>query len=127
VRLDHLLSKEHHEKSAASPSCSSREESVPVVGVGLVHNNIGPCFGDSDSAGTLLGPEATPVLSRALRGFGSGGCRFILVVGCGVCLLDSGCEHLSKIAVFVAFLFELFSCVCKCLRAHGGCLGIRSR
>jgi hypothetical protein len=39
-------------------------------------------------AGTLLGPEATP----------SQGCRPVLVVGCGVCLLDSGCEHLSKIA-----------------------------
>ena len=35
---------------------------------------------------------------RVVLAVGSGWwCRFILVVGCGVCLLDSGCEHLSKI------------------------------
>jgi hypothetical protein len=47
---------------------------------------------------TLLGPETTPaVVPRPVEVLG---CVLSphLVVGCGVCLLDSGCEHLSKIA-----------------------------
>jgi hypothetical protein len=46
---------------------------------------------------TLLGPETTPgvVLGRWIKDVVLSPC---LVVGCGVCLLDSGCEHLSKIA-----------------------------
>ncbi|BBZ12906.1 hypothetical protein MBRA_40630 [Mycobacterium branderi] len=37
----------------------SREEFSPVVGGGWVHNNV-----ENKIAGTLLGPEATPVCCR---------------------------------------------------------------
>jgi len=39
VRLDHLLSKEHHEKSEASGLARAVRSRWPVVGAGLVHNN----------------------------------------------------------------------------------------
>jgi len=39
VRLDHLLSKEHHEKGAASGRIRAVRSPLPVVGVGLVRNN----------------------------------------------------------------------------------------
>ena len=45
----------------------------PVVGVGLVRNNNFRLFSETaEFAGTLLGPEATPVLSWPC-GAGSGG------------------------------------------------------
>lgn len=79
--------------------------------------------------GTLLGPEATGLLLPPWWGWVC--CRSILVVGCGVCFVDSGCEHLtSKAPLWVLFVLQflfLGFCVCKCLRAHGGCLGIESR
>ena len=65
------------------------------MGAGLVRNN-NRLVQTGRIAGTLLGPEATPrvvatvVVMVVLS--------LHLVVGCGVCLLDSGCEHLSKIA-----------------------------
>lgn len=34
-------------------------------------------------------------------------CRSILVVGCGVCFVDSGCEHLASKAC-VLFVFAIF-------------------
>lgn len=77
--------------------------------------------------GTLLGPEATGLFLPP----GGGGCVVAshLVVGCGVCFVDSGCEHLTSEALVLFVLQFLFLgfCVCKCLRAHGGCLGIESR
>ena len=65
MRLDHLLSKEHHEKGAASGACSGREESLLCSGAGLVRNNKSPpafWVGAAESLNTLLGPETTPVL-----------------------------------------------------------------
>ena len=67
MRLDHLLSKEHHEKHSNWWS-DSREGFSSVVDEGRVHNNIrfflsgtfGLGGGGSRIAGTLLGPEATP-------------------------------------------------------------------
>ena len=67
MRLDHLLSKEHHENASRIGWGVSQEESAPVVGVGWVHDN-------EQSADTLLGFEATPFLVLSPR----------LVVGCGV-------------------------------------------
>jgi hypothetical protein len=51
VRLDHLLSKEHHEKHSNWWSVS-REGFSSVVDEGRVHNN-------RQSPDTLLGPETT--------------------------------------------------------------------
>jgi hypothetical protein len=72
VRLDHLLSKEHHVMHPVV-GCG-REESLLVVGGGWVHLFF---CGEGKTAGTLLGPEATPLLF---------GCVVapVLVVGCGV-------------------------------------------
>ena len=39
MRLDHLLSKEHHEKGEASGLARAVRSRAPVVGAGLVHNN----------------------------------------------------------------------------------------
>jgi hypothetical protein len=58
VRLDHLLSKEHHEKHPNWWGVS-REGFSSVVGGGLVRDN-------KEKPDTLLGPEATPVLLREL-------------------------------------------------------------
>jgi hypothetical protein len=44
VRLDHLLSKEHHEMGEASGLARAVRSRVPVVGAGLVHNNESPVF-----------------------------------------------------------------------------------
>ncbi len=70
MRLDHLLSKEHHEKHPSWWGVS-RVESDACSGRGLgASNDV-----ENKTAGTLLGPEATPccgVLSPHL------------VVGCGV-------------------------------------------
>jgi hypothetical protein len=106
VRLDHLLSKEHHEKGEASGLARAVRSRAPVVGAGLVHNNESPLLSGhfcvlktwaAESLNTLLGPETTPGVVL-IPGEGLGRCCCsILVVGCGVCLLDSGCEHLSKI------------------------------
>ena len=53
MRLDHLLSKEHHEKRPASSWGVSREGVGGCSGAHRVHNsNVLP--------DTLLGPEATP-------------------------------------------------------------------
>lgn len=143
MRLDHLLSKEH----LFSPVPAIVWDvmvgigmPVPVVGCRwcvffVANENVswdvsccGGCFGRCSPIrgvlGTLLGPEATGPLF-APGGGGGWCCRSILVVGCGVCFVDSGCEHLaSKVSCSLCnFVF----CVCKCLRAHGGCLGIESR
>jgi hypothetical protein len=80
VRLDHLLSKEHHEKRPRWGGVS-RVESVVCSGRGLgAVNNIsrlpGFLVGGGGIAGTLLGPEATPC--------GLGVLSPRLVVGCGV-------------------------------------------
>jgi hypothetical protein len=53
VRLDHLLSKEHHENASRIGWGVSQVESAPVVGVGWVQYN-------EPTANTLLGFEATP-------------------------------------------------------------------
>ena len=53
----------------------------------------------------------------------------VMVVGVVVWELHSGREHL----IFVSAKYSIILCsgglhvVCKCLRAHGGCLGSRSR
>ena len=44
MRLDHLLSKEHHEKGEASGLARAVRSRAPVVGAGLVHNNKSPVF-----------------------------------------------------------------------------------
>ena len=44
MRLDHLLSKEHHEMGEASGLARAVRSRVPVVGAGLVHNNESPVF-----------------------------------------------------------------------------------
>jgi hypothetical protein len=61
-------------------------ESVSVVGAGWVHNN--KCFvvfATCEAAGTLLGPEATPVLFLVLAGWvvslHLGGGVWCLVIG----------------------------------------------
>ena len=98
MRLDHLLSKEHHEKGEASGLARAVRSRASVVGAGLVRNNESSSFSRAaESLNTLLGPETTPGVVL-IPGEGLGRCCCsILVVGCGVCLLDSGCEHLSKI------------------------------
>ena len=70
MRLDHLLSKEHHEEHSNSWGVG-RDGIVRCSGAGRVHNNMSSGL-KSEAAGTLLGPEATPVLSW-LCGAGSGG------------------------------------------------------
>ena len=60
MRLDHLLSKEHHEKHPPLVGVWAVRSRSPVVGGGWVHNNKSCRFDDSGIAGTLLGPEATP-------------------------------------------------------------------
>ena len=81
MRLDHLLSKEHHEKHLHREGVS-RDGVVRCSGADRVHNNKFPCpalwWGGGMAAGTLLGPETTPGPVRGLC------CRPVLVVGCGV-------------------------------------------
>jgi hypothetical protein len=69
VRLDHLLSKEHHEKSEASGLARAVKESVAVVApAGCATTNrrfLFPVSGVGVTAflpGTLLGPETTPAV-----------------------------------------------------------------
>jgi hypothetical protein len=72
VRLDHLLSKEHHEKGETS--CLARAVKglcAVVASTGCATTNFSSDV-KSRAAGTLLGPETTLVLSPRL------------VVGCGV-------------------------------------------
>ena len=59
MRLDHLLSKEHHEKGSGAGSDPSRVGVVRCSGANRVHSNIRR-LRDSRIAGTLLGPETTP-------------------------------------------------------------------
>ena len=60
MRLDHLLSKEHHEKRPATSWGVSREGVGRCSGVHRVRNNNFFCFRRGKAAGTLLGPETTP-------------------------------------------------------------------
>ena len=101
MRLDHLLSKEHHETQARprpwefGDLSDSLDGLSPVVGGGLVQmTNVEPQrdsasvgFAVRKSSDTLLGFEATSPLSLRPEcgkpGIGIG-CRPALVVGCGV-------------------------------------------
>ena len=67
MRLDHLLSKEHHEKSEALGLARAVRSWWPVVGAGLVRNNESSFLQRHETADTLLGPEATPL---GLKRFG---------------------------------------------------------
>ena len=58
MRLDHLLSKEHHEKHSNWWSVS-REGFSSVLGEGRVRDN-------KETPDTLLGPEATPSLFKGV-------------------------------------------------------------
>jgi len=89
---------------------------LPVVQINLNNNSFDhqplgvlcfwwPTFG----LGTLLGPEATGQLSPL---WGWVCCRSILVVGCGVCFVDSGCEHLTSKACVLFVLQFLFLGFC---------------
>jgi hypothetical protein len=83
VRLDHLLSKEHHEEHSNSWGVG-RDGIVRCSGAGRVHNNNSSDFQMSETAGTLLGPEATPLVPCLLgvvlsRHFGGG--VWCLVIG----------------------------------------------
>jgi hypothetical protein len=72
-----------------------------------------------------------PVLIPVPRVRGVSGGSLCGVCGLvGVCELDSGCEHLVVLDCCSVVFFEflgLHPSVCKCFRAHGGCLGTRSR
>ena len=80
-------------------------------------------------AGTLLGPEGLVCALRggaALVGGGAAGCGWLL----GVC--GSGGASLTGVAAGVRPFFENCTVdasifVAKLVRAHGGCLGTRSR
>jgi hypothetical protein len=78
VRLDHLLSKEHHEKGSGTGSDLSREGVVRCSGGDRVQQQQESFSKDGKAAGTLLGPETTPGPVSGLC------CRPVLVVGCGV-------------------------------------------
>ena len=83
MRLDHLLSKEHHEEHSNSWGVG-RDGIVRCSGAGRVHNNTIVSLETGKIAGTLLGPETTPqapvflgvVLSRHF-----GGGVWCLVIG----------------------------------------------
>lgn len=126
MRLDHLLSKEHHVPPFLTWVRVMRLGEVvpaPVVGDPVVqidlrsskrrHQPPGLSWWPAFGLGTLLGPEATGLVVAPW--WGGGCCRSILVVGCGVCFVDSGCEHLtSKMfwsCLFCNFCFLVFVCV----------------
>jgi hypothetical protein len=130
VRLDHLLSKEH--LARALRGCVSRAMSRRVPGMaahlwGTGYSSCRVCWrglvrlplrggwngaaGGPGGAGTLLGPEGTGV-SSSRAGFpawrrGAGTRPYL-----ENCTVDASI-YLSVVA--------------KLLRAHGGCLGTRSR
>jgi hypothetical protein len=94
------------------------------------------------AGGTLLGPEGAarvagssvpgpdPGATPSIREGRAGGPCSWCGVRWGVCELDSGCEHLVVLDCCSVVFFEflgLHPSVCKCFRAHGGCLGTRSR
>jgi len=121
VRLDHLLSKEHHEEHSNSWGVG-RDGIVRCSGAGRVHNNNSSDW-KSGAAGTLLGPEATPLVPGGIQvGVVPPFWWWGVVFGNWIVVASI----LSKIADS-AFLFEFVFLCCKCFRAHGGCLGIRSR
>jgi hypothetical protein len=84
VRLDHLLSKEHHEKHPDWWGVG-RVGVVRCSGGDRVRNNECPVplGGGSKAAGTLLGPETTP-RCRWPVWLVIGVLSLHLVVGCGV-------------------------------------------
>ena len=74
MRLDHLLSKEHHENASPLGRGEAVRNPHAVVAAGLVHNRRFPGgvgFGrpGMGSPDTLLGFEATHLLSWILSGF----------------------------------------------------------
>ena len=86
--------------------------------------------------GALLGPEGSAgwsvTLGRCLRGGVSSVAVWSSSVGCRVCVGARGV--LRRVGVRVRPYFEnctvdasIFIFVVKLLRAHGGCLGTRSR
>jgi hypothetical protein len=129
VRLDHLLSKEQARARASVPRVH-----VPLVGGALVIHSGCLCpgrlvrppragcrngaWGGLPGVGTLLGPEGTGL---ALGFFFHGP----LPVSAGVRGRGWCCPYLENCTVD-ASIFDICS-VAKLLRAHGGCLGIRSR
>ena len=105
MRLDHLLSKEHHETHAPPTTVwgfgelsDSLDGPGPVVGSVLVHDKLfrsaGWAGGDCQTHYWALRQQARsplcPVVGGTggvrfpLVGVGGVGCRSILVVGCGV-------------------------------------------
>ena len=65
MRLDHLLSKEHHEKAFASGEGRAVKESCAVVAPAGCATTI-VFFKTGKAAGTLLGPETTLGLFRVV-------------------------------------------------------------
>lgn len=101
------------------------------------------CRGGAGSVDTLLGPEATGLSCTVV----CGGCCFVCSLPLeglhGLCGLDGGVGLLFENCIVDASIYrqasyrDLFGgcgagvclgfCVAKFLRAHGECLGIRSR